>query len=361
MYKECASVAAAGYRVSLVVPAAPGEAFPGIHIVPIVKPTTRLARMFGGAARCLREAKRLDADLYQFHDPELIRVGLALRRSGKKVLYDVHESHAESRLDRAYLPVWLRPAMASQVRRAERKADRYLDGIVAATPKIARAFCNPRTVLVQNYPKLGELDSVAGGPFAERERAVVFVGGISEARGCHQMVEAMPKTGGARLLLAGSFSPPALRERLSALPGWSQVETLGQIGRAEVALAMSRARAGIVVFLPLRNHVESQPNKLFEYMAAGLPVIASDFPYWRQIVGEVGCGIHADPNDPDSIAAAVRALVDDPIRAQEMGMLGQQAVRERFHWDTQAPVLLELYAELLGPLVAATTASPRAT
>lgn len=352
-------MAEAGYDVSLVVPHTGPDERESVRIVPIERPRSRLARLFGTAAQCLRAAIREDALLYHFHDPELVPVGLALKRRGKHVVYDVHESHAESMLDRAYLPAWLRPITSRQVARAERKADRALDGIVAATPKIARSFSNPRTVLVQNYPLLGELDSVEGRPFAQRERAAIFVGGISEARGCHQMVEALSLCPDAKLLLAGSFSPEAFGDRLKALSGWAQVEHLGQIGRAEVAQAMTRARAGVVVFLPLRNHVESQPNKLFEYMAAGLPVIASDFPYWRQIVGDVRCGVHADPRDPAAVAEAVTSLLDHPERAQEMGALGQAAVRERFNWQTQVPTLLSLYSELLGPRQAESTASPK--
>ncbi|MGE0002763.1 MAG: glycosyltransferase family 4 protein [Fimbriimonadaceae bacterium] len=361
LHKECASLAAAGYDVSLVVPHTGQEVRQSVRIVPIERPRSRLARMLGTAAQCLRAAISEDALLYHFHDPELIRVGLALKRRGKRVVYDVHESHAESMLDRAYLPAWLRPIASGHVARSERNADRALDGIVAATPKIERSFSNPRTVLVQNYPLLGEIDSVEGRSYSQREKAAIFVGGISEARGCHQMVEAMPLCPDTRLLLAGSFSPLAFGDRLKALPGWAQVEHLGMIGRGEVAQAMARARAGIVVFLPLRNHVESQPNKLFEYMAAGLPVVASDFPYWRQIVGEVGCGVHADPRDPAAIATAVTCLLDHPDKSQEMGALGQAAVRERFNWQTQVPALLSLYSELLGPRQAASTASPKPT
>jgi glycosyltransferase involved in cell wall biosynthesis len=109
-----------------------------------------------------------------------------------------------------------------------------------------------------------------------------------------------------------------------------------------------RTRAGIVTFHPVPNHTESQPNKLFEYMAAGLPVIASDFPRWRGIVEGHECGLVVDPKDPDRIAEAMQWILAHPVEAETMGDRGRQAVKRQYNWDLESGKLLKVYKELLG-------------
>src|SRR5699024_10575453 len=118
--------------------------------------------------------------------------------------------------------------------------------------------------------------------------------------GAREMVEAIglvPERYGLRLALGGAFSPLSLREELEALPGWAHVDALGWLQRSDVADLLSDGRMGLVLFHPAPNHVDAQPNKLFEYMSAGIPVIASDFPLWRHIVDGAGCGLLVDPLD----------------------------------------------------------------
>jgi glycosyltransferase involved in cell wall biosynthesis len=102
----------------------------------------------------------------------------------------------------------------------------------------------------------------------------------------------------------------------------------------------------LVVLHPERGYKESLPIKLFEYMSAGLPVIASDFPYWRELLEPIGCASFVDPLDPVRIAAAIDDLLSNEERAREMGMRGAAAVRERLNWEQEAPKLFDLYARL---------------
>jgi glycosyltransferase involved in cell wall biosynthesis len=158
-----------------------------------------------------------------------------------------------------------------------------------------------------------------------------------------------------------------LRERAAARPGWRRVEELGDASavpaphragvretldaqRREVADAFSRASAGLLLVRPEPNHMEMhlRSHKLFEYMWAGLPVIVSDFPRWREFVDANGCGICADPLDPAAIAAAIRRVVDDPEEAERMGARGRDAVRRVYNWEPEGRKLLDLYADLLG-------------
>ncbi len=353
-HKECRTLAAAGYDVTLVAPSArPGEVtVDGVRILTVPQPRDRRERFLRTVPAVWRTARRLGADLYHLHDPELIPVGFLLKATGARVVLDVHEDLPRQILDKPWIPGRLRRPVALGARLAEWTAARGFAAIVAATPAIAEHFPAERTIVVQNFPLLGELWAADGPPYAERPAEVVFVGGITEIRGALEMVAAMaalPAGGEVRLVLAGSISPPELEARMQRTPGWERVTYLGWQERDAVRDLLARARAGLVLYLPAANHLRAQPNKLFEYMSAGIPVIASDFPLWRRIVEEVGCGLLADPTDPRAIAEAIAWVLAHPREAEAMGRAGRQAVEERFNWEVEARELLALYADLLTP------------
>jgi glycosyltransferase involved in cell wall biosynthesis len=104
------------------------------------------------------------------------------------------------------------------------------------------------------------------------------------------------------------------------------------------------ARVGLLVLHPVEAHLESLPIKLFEYMAAGIPVVASDFPAWRELVGDAG--LLVDPYDVGAIAGAIDTLLDDPQAAEAMGARGRAAVADRYGWEGEAERLLSLYERL---------------
>jgi hypothetical protein len=137
-----------------------------------------------------------------------------------------------------------------------------------------------------------------------------------------------------------------LQATLRQRQGWPQVANLGQLNRSDVAKTLARCKIGLVTLFPTPNYVDALPVKLFEYMAAGIPVIASDFPLWRQIVEEAQCGLLVDPQDATAIAHAINHLLTHDDEARQMGLNGQQAVLNRYHWDFEAQKLLALYRQL---------------
>jgi hypothetical protein len=218
---------------------------------------------------------------------------------------------------------------------------------VTAEPYVRRRFEGraPAVVTVNNFPMLEEfIESGDGWP--ERERAACYAGSITELRGAAEMVDAIAATD-ATLLLAGRFGSARLREELEAKPGWRQVEFLGHVDRAGLTRMLARARAGLVVLRPIPNYMEANPTKMYEYMSAGIPVIASDFPAWAAIVNEHGCGLCVDPTDPEAIAGAIRWLVDNPEEARRMGENGRRAAERRYNWSVERGTLLELYERLV--------------
>ncbi|MBC7080576.1 MAG: glycosyltransferase family 4 protein [Methanothrix sp.] len=349
-HKEAKTLVRAGYDVTLIAQHEKDVVVDGVKIIALPKPRNRLSRMFGLTWRACCLALRQRADICHLHDPELIPMGLLLRLVGKRVIYDVHEDVPKQVLSKEWIPGLLRRLVAVGARLADAVAGSVLNAVVAATPQIARRFPATKTVVVQNFPILDELLPPDPMPYTSRPLKVAYVGGITVIRGIREMVQAMallPNTPNAKLVLAGTFTPPALEEEVRRLPGWERVEFMGWQDRSGVARVLGQVRAGLAVLQPTRNYVEGWPVKLFEYMSAGLPVVASDFPLWKEIVEGNECGITVNPLDPKEIAQAIEYLLTHPEEAQEMGQNGRQAVLEKYNWEREAAKLLKLYEELL--------------
>jgi glycosyltransferase involved in cell wall biosynthesis len=310
----------------------------------------RAGRWLLGSWRAWRHLRRMRPELVHFHDPELLPVGFLLRLQGCRVIYDVHENVPQQILEKYWLPGILRRPIACLASLLEYLGGRFFSAIVTATPKIAERFPPHKTVIVQNFPTLSELELPQTLPYAQRPPHFAYVGNITVIRGTREMIQAvgkLPSERGTHLWLAGKFAPQNLQKEVSALPGWERVNYMGWTDRKQTAELFAKSCAGLVLFHPVPNHIDAQPNKLFEYMAAGLPVIVSDFPLWRKIVGDGGCGLLVDPMDTRAIADAMQWMLDHPAEAEAMGRRGREAVVAKFNWNKEQEKLLALYTELL--------------
>lgn len=344
--KECKTLAKAGYEVVLIAQHDKNETIEGVQIIAVPMARNRLHRMYGLTYKAFKLALKQKADIYHFHDPELLPLGVILRWLGKKVIYDVHEDVPQDMLTKEWIPTFFRRPASIFLRALENWASKHINIIVAATPFIRDRFrqLGCRAVDVNNYPILSELH-LPNVDWSQKERAVCYVGSISEIRGIFEMVEAIGQTD-VKLLLAGQFSPLSLRDKAAALPGWANVKELGQLNRTEVVKMLSKSMAGLVLFHPVPSHLDAQPNKMFEYMSAGIPIIVSNFPLWKEIVEENGCGIYVDPLNPAKIAGAIKRVVKNPKESKQMGKNGRRAVKEKYNWENEGARLLKLYEEI---------------
>jgi glycosyltransferase involved in cell wall biosynthesis len=347
--KEARSLAAAGYKVTIVAPYGKNEEKEAVQVIGVRCQGNRRKRMTTVAWDVYRKAREIDAAVYHFHDPELMPVGLLLKLHGKRVIYDVHEDVPRDILAKTWISPALRKPAAIGASAAHFLTALTFDGVIAATPVIAARFPSKKVLTVQNFPRLKEFDKTAQ-PYASRKPLVGYIGGISQQRGAREMIQAMSLLHDfpdARLLLAGEFEGIELERELRRLPGFERVNYRGWLTRTEVRNVLNMSRSGLVLLHPFQMYMEAQPIKLFEYMAAGIPVIASDFPLWRAIVGEVGCGLLVNPNNPRDIAQAIEWILRHPEEAEQMGQRGAAAVRSKYNWEAESEKLLELYSNLM--------------
>lgn len=344
--KQCSSLAAAGYHVSLVAPGCQDTYINGVHIHGVSGPArSRLARMTSTVWSVFRKAVALDSDLYHFHDPELLPVGVLLKLRGKKVVFDMHEDVPGQILDKEWIPKLLRKVVSTAYNITQRCCFVFLDAIVLAETSYRDHLPGGhRYVLVRNYPIANEFSDIVADHDPD-QAYVCYIGTIHPLRGLREMVEAVSFTE-CKLLLAGNLSP-YLADQVKASSGSTHVVVLGEVNREGVVRTLSRSRAGLVVLHPIPNYLKTEPTKMLEYMAAGIPVICSNFPYWKRIVEENRCGLCVDPLNVIEISEAIKFLLANPTEAKRMGENGKRVVMDKYSWENEATQLRNLYADLI--------------
>ena len=346
-HKECVSLAKAGYDVTLVQQ---GESYDksGVHIVGFgAVASNRIKRMLLTSRAAYKKAVEVNADIYHLHDPELLPYALKLKRRGKQVVFDSHEHTAEAILEKEWLPATIRKAVYSLYDRYQKGICRKIDGIISVTPNIIRYFmeCNPNTCQVANYPILKTEPQAP----REKNKRVVFAGGISRQWNHHTIIQALEANPDCRYCLCGPSGK--YLDTLKQLHAWSQVDYMGKIPHAQVADELAQSSIGMALLSPGRNtdwqNGTIGNTKIFEEMMAGLPVICTDFVLWKEFVDRYQCGICVDPTNVDEIASAIRYLLDHPEEAKQMGENGRRAVKEEFNWGVEEKKLFALYEDIL--------------
>jgi glycosyltransferase involved in cell wall biosynthesis len=346
--KECVSLQKNGYNVTLIVSDGKGNEFKeGIHILDIGKffdlgnDTSRLSRIRKTQRLILKAALATKADIFHFHDPELIIIGYILKVIySKQVIYDVHEDIPRQIFNKPYIKNIFKPVLSKCLELVESFFSKRYSMIIAATPFIFERFkkINPNTVNVNNFPIINK------GVFqwSDKKNEICYAGVITVDRGIHQLIKAMDLLS-CRLNLAGQFWPETLLKEVSQYPGWSKVNYLGVLDKIGVEAMYNRSKVGIVTLLPRTNYLDSLPVKMFEYMTAGIPIVASNFPYWEDILVQTNCGFCTDPENPKAISVEINKLLKDDALSQAMGENGKRASDNFYNWENEEKILLNAY------------------
>jgi len=287
-----------------------------------------------------------------------IPVGLDLgRRDAAPVLYDARDIYVDA-ANIARLPGPARRLFAQVERRWARRASRVVTVNDPYADVMEQRFGVPRPLIVMNCSYRRDEPAVPRRLFHERlgldsdTRIVLYQGGFSRDRGIEQLIEALPSYpdrtvlvllgyGSLQAELERRATEPGLADRLFVLPAVAPTELLDWVGSADV------------VAMPIQpstlNHRLTTPNKLFEAMAVGVPVVASDLPGMAAIVRETGCGVLCDPTSPAAIATAIRSILDAPeperLAYRERSLA---AAHGRYSWEAQAETLIAEFGRLTG-------------
>ncbi len=350
--KEARSLCQGGYEVTLVAVADFQEqTVDGIRVVGLPKPRRRVLRILNWW-RILRIALQEKADIYHFHDPDLLLPAVLVKTLTRRpIVYDVHENYPQDILTKEWIPAALRRIISVAFRLFEDGMVRLMDGVVVVNQHLVERFeGKSQVVIARNYSRLEPF--LAGEAPTERTKPYfVYAGRISDDRGIYECLQALESLGDAPavLLCAGTIGHVANEEFRRLLDGSAhpRFEYLGLLPYKDIPPLFKGALAGLLCFQPTPNNLLGTPNKLFEYMSAGIPVIASDFPLIREVVAEADCGLLVQPENVEQIARAMARLLEDRQHAARLGQNGLRAALEEYNWGAEEGKLLGLYHALL--------------
>lgn len=357
--RQCLSLVRAGHDVSILTnDGEPDEVVDGVQIYACDTQWPRWRVLMGATRQFLSLALKVDADVYQIHSPELLPLGLRLKRLGKSVVYDAHEDLPRHILEKEWLPNLFRQPISVATEVYLRRTLRQFDEVVSPHSHVVADLQQAigKGILVANFPLIDESRAFSLAEYRARSKIVCYSGTVYSYSNQEEIIDALKTVPEARYDVAG-YIPEDHRQALMSREGAARVRFLGRLSRSDLRQFYLSSRVGVVVYdykLNLGGRLGSYgTNKIFEYMEAGLPIICTDYDLWKDIVARYGCGICVEPGNSMQIAEACQFLLANPEKAFSMGQAGRKAVLEEFNWDTENRKYINMFTRILqasGPI-----------
>ncbi|AXG09700.1 glycosyltransferase family 4 protein [Haloplanus rubicundus] len=349
--KEAISLVNAGFDVGILAHNTQDQNRNGVRFYGLGSVSTRLER-WQSIPTVARTAKRLDASIYHFHDPELIPVGLYLSATtDSAVVYDVHEDYGHVATTREWIPKPASIPLSYAIPKIEQRVAEEFDGIVTVSDWIAAPFrdCEIPVTVAHNFPRTESLQPATGQVERNQEHVLCYVGGLQKLRGIYRMLElleALLERGvDVELWALGEWSPDEDQahverfihqrdlERYVRFPGYLAYDEMFQyLHSADVGLAL----------VDVEHYKKTVPTKFFEYLYAGLPIVTTPVNAVKAFMPEQYC--HVVPQgDTEAAADAVETAIQqdyDPVQMRSL-------VETKYSWEAEAKKLIALYEQLL--------------
>lgn len=351
-FKQAVSLSKEGHEVDLIVTSNDyrSQFVDNVHINVQNKITNRIAGLFINGYRVFKKAYYTRADVFHFHDPELIPWFLLLKLFGKKVVMDVHENYPAHILGRKWIGKPLRYICSYIVLILEHIAVKVFDGVVTADDALQKRFqkiaWNTPIITANNYPIITPgLSSQKITKAKYEANILLFLGGITQARCAREFISALGKmdTIEYKVILGGNENNQEMLASLKTFKGWDHVYYVGRVPVNRIESLLLNASISINLYSNLPNHKGNRSNRLFEAMAAGLPVIVSKHTEAQSFVEKHQCGIAVDPSNPIEISKAVMTLLTDHELAMWLGINGKNLVLKKYNWTSESYKIINMY------------------
>ena len=347
-YKECTSLQSNGFDVHLIVADGKQDQIVNhINIWDVAKTETsmtRLSRILFIPSKIRTKIDELKPSIIHFHDPELMPLAIKLQTDGYKVIGDFHEDVPLQILTKPYLNKFFRLLLSKTINVYQNYVVKKLSKIVTATPTILTKLRVKKSngIVIYNYPTSIFQSEKKVAP----KKGICYIGGISYERGFYHASQAATKAN-VNLTFIGTIHGDDSNFFNTIKRFSKNVNYQGVLSVKEVPNFLNGFSAGLVTLLPIQSYIDAFPIKLFEYMQAGIPVIASNFPIFKSIIEENDCGICVDPENPTEIANAMKFFNENPQEVIRMGENGRKAINKYYNWGNEEKKLITLYRELL--------------
>lgn len=348
-HKECKSLANNDFDVTLLVnDNLSDEDIDGVKVVSTqMKPSNRYERMVKSKKYLRVKMIEIDADVYHFHDPELLPEASWIKNKGKKVIFDFHEDVSQQILFKTWIPKLIRQMVSLLYKKYEKNIAKKLDAIITVTPKFVERLkqINQNTMMITNYPILKEK---VNNTKVIKKKAICFAGGVTPQWNHENIIKAIEEIDEIEYILAGS-GPQEYIEKLKSLEGWEKVRYLGRVPHEEVNRVYNESMIGISLLshdTQVGNEGTLGNTKIFEFMEAGLPVICTNNKLWKEIVEINECGKSINPGSITEIADTIIDIIKNPRLTHKMGINGRKAILNEYNWAMQEKKLIDLYMSI---------------
>lgn len=350
-HKQCKTLAEAGFDVTLIIPEDGTDFQPqdGVEVILLPSPGNRRERLTATQSLALQEARKIAADIYHFHDPELIPLGRKLKNRENIIIYDIHEDYETAMAQKDYLPGFLVPAAALAYRAATNILIRSFE-LCLAEKYYKEKF--PRGKCILNYPLLSPRERKTTTQESDGGH-LIYTGNVTAERGAYIHARLPELDNRVSVEYIGKCSrdiAQGIREIAGDNGPRIKITGVGHyVPREEIEDASFERQwlAGLALFPPTEHYKKKELTKFFEYMYAEIPILCSNFPAWEEFIEKHDCGIAVDPNNDDAIVEALAFLRNNPDRAREMGRNGRAAVVRELNWNAEGRKLVQWYRELL--------------
>ncbi|MEX1000588.1 MAG: glycosyltransferase [Crocinitomicaceae bacterium] len=343
------TLAKEGIDVNLVISHDKNEVVEGVNIVALSQRKNRLYRVVIKTTAAFFKALKTKSKIFHLHDPELIFIGFLLRILGKKVVYDMHELVYFQIRDKEWLGLkWMRNVAAKIYRFFESVGVRVFDKIVLAEDGYKSYFVKNypkrlnKIVYVRNYPRFDQIRKGFESKQVNDKLVLIYAGGLTKIRGIKEVCDAVKDLSDVELKLMGTWQDEEYK--ISCLKNNKNVKDFGLLPLPEVYKKIHQADIGLSTLYPVQNYLTSLPVKSFEYMACAVPILMSDFPFWKSTYKE--CAVFVDPTSVDEIKEKVIWCKKNREQLKRLGENGYQIGKKKYRWVSELNQLVEVYKQI---------------
>jgi len=352
LYKECVSLAKKDIYQVYLVAEGKTNTIENVEIIGVgQKPINRIKRIISFTKNVYTVAKKIDADIYHLHDPELLPYAIRLKKTGKIVIFDAHENYELLILEKKYINVIFRKTIQNIFNIYYKRILKKIDGVIGVTPNMEKylKLSSDNVCIITNYPIIERAKKNIN---EKSENCIlVFAGGVN-SKWCHNIIiKNIQSIDKIKYKLIGP-STDEYSELLKQIDINDKVEYLGKLNHKTIHDELLVSDIGVAIVQYTMNSFADEGTmgntKIFEEMTAGLAIVCTDFSLWKNlIIDKYKCGICVNPNNDDQIKEAILKLVNNPELRKKMGENSRRAVEEEFNWGTQEKCLFDFYAKLL--------------
>lgn len=351
--RAAAGLASLGHEVYFVAPADKDFINSGVHIKAIPK-RSRIGKHILGPRDAYNRMKTIEADIYHFHNPNMMWLMMKWAKKGHRVFIDIHENY-EARVEKLPIPSVFKSKAINTYRKIENNFCKYYSGVTVVTESMKKKISpsGAPILVVDNVPYLFKLNQIQLSKSKYKQPTIITSGSNTSARNCMKAVEALPyiveQIPEVQMLFVGRFQPEIfeheLHKRAKELGVAKHLKTEGMLPWLENFERISKAHIGCVFYEDNLNNRFTLPNRLYEYMYCGLAVLGEDFPEVRAKLDKSKSGITVNSSDPLSIANGAICILKSQEILNSFGQNAKLAVEKSFNFENALVELNKFYYE----------------